>query len=233
MISVITLTYKRKEKLEEAIESFLRQDQGDCEMIVINDCVDIHYFFDHPSVRIYNFPFRFDSILSKLYTGFMLARNEFMYRLDDDDALGENALHIAKKNIKENPGYEIYRSKNHFFFNGYNYIKEGSSVNNGNIYTKRFIDKIKVDGLFDEEMSMGEDAKITLNCGANIYTMSDTTMIYRWGGGTYHVSAATGISNKDTMDRIDHLTEEEEVGKINLHPKFYEDFYQKIREKDG
>lgn len=232
MISVITLTYRRKEKLEEAIESFLRQGQNDCEMIILNDCGDTHYYFDHPKVKIYNFPFRFNSILSKLYTGFMLSSNEHMYRLDDDDALGENALEIVKRHIKENPGHDIYRSKNHFFFDGYKYIQEGSSVNNGNIYTKKFINKIKINGLFNEEMSFGEDAKITLNSGANIYTIPETTMIYRWGGGSYHVSAVSNISNEETMSRVDELTKKEDSGEIILQPKFKENFHEIIRKKN-
>jgi glycosyltransferase involved in cell wall biosynthesis len=37
MISVLTLTYQRPNLLEEAIHSFLIQNQEDCEMVVIND----------------------------------------------------------------------------------------------------------------------------------------------------------------------------------------------------
>lgn len=49
MISVLTLTYQRHFLLEEAIESFLRQDfSGESEMLIINDSDKVDYIFDIP-----------------------------------------------------------------------------------------------------------------------------------------------------------------------------------------
>ena len=42
MISVLTLTYKRHHLLEEAIQSFLAQENPpECEMVVINDNAEV------------------------------------------------------------------------------------------------------------------------------------------------------------------------------------------------
>ena len=62
MISVLTLTYQRHHILEEAIESFLRQDfSGESEMVIINDSPIVEYVFEHPKIRIINLKERFPS----------------------------------------------------------------------------------------------------------------------------------------------------------------------------
>lgn len=67
MISVLTLTYQRHNLLEEAIESFLRQDfSGESEMIIINDSPKVEYVFEHPKIRIINVKERFPSLGQKL-----------------------------------------------------------------------------------------------------------------------------------------------------------------------
>ncbi len=88
MISVLTLTYKRHHILEEAIESFLRQDINyPKEMVIINDNKDAEYIFDHPDVRIINLKDRFTSISEKLKWGFNQCKYDYIYRLDDDDLI--------------------------------------------------------------------------------------------------------------------------------------------------
>ncbi len=99
MISVVTLTYKRRHLLEEAIESFLQQNQADCEMVIINDDVDVKYEYKDSRIRIFNLAKRYTSIREKLQLGFFLASNDYMFRLDDDDLLAENCLKDAKNAI--------------------------------------------------------------------------------------------------------------------------------------
>ena len=52
-VSCMCLTYGRPHLLEEAVESFLRQDyRGLKELVVVNDLSDQHLAFEHPEVRI-------------------------------------------------------------------------------------------------------------------------------------------------------------------------------------
>ena len=54
-VSCMCLTYGRPHLLEEAIESFLRQDyQGQKELIVLNDLPQEELLFNHPEVHIIN-----------------------------------------------------------------------------------------------------------------------------------------------------------------------------------
>src|SRR2546429_75321 len=59
-VSCVCPTYARPELLEEAIESFLRQDyRGAKELIVLNDYACQTLELDHPEVRVVNVPKRF------------------------------------------------------------------------------------------------------------------------------------------------------------------------------
>src|SRR5437868_6150127 len=96
MISVLTLTYKRHKLLEEAIESFLRQNcEFPTEMVIINDNPEIEYGFNHPNIRILNVETRFPSISSKIEWGYKQCKFDNIYRLDDDDLLAPNGLNNA------------------------------------------------------------------------------------------------------------------------------------------
>lgn len=230
-ISVLTLTYQRHHLLEEAIQSFLLQEDFDnSEMVVINDSPDVKYIFDHPKVRIFNLDERFDSLGEKLEWGYKQCKNEYIYRLDDDDLLTESALSIAVfaiypivYNINEFNIYDVYRSEHVHFFSDNKYEGCTGSTNNGNIYSREYLDRI----IFPKT-SFGEDVDITFGHNPSIYTINLPTMIYRWGMDTYHVSGMGDVSNDEMREWTDRLIKKEE-GEIILSPHFKEDYYGKIK----
>ena len=222
MISILTLTYGRKTLLEEAIYSFLQQDYENSEMVIINDEQNVHYNINHPNIRIINVTQRFESIGKKLEYGFNQCKYDHVYRLDDDDLLGPNALSIVKNYIQNNPDYDIYRSKIHYFFENNVYKKTGGSVNNGNIYSKNYIQKIKI-----PNKNFGEDSDITFNAIAKIFQFDEPTMIYRWGMNTYHLSGMGDISNPQHYHWTDKLVEKNQ-GNIDLLPKFNDNYYKQL-----
>lgn len=222
MISVLTLTYGRKTLLEEAIQSFINQNDDQSEMVIINDEQNVHYNINHPNVNIINISQRFESIGKKLEYGFNQCKYDHIYRLDDDDLLGPNALQIVKNHIQTNPNYDIYRSKIHYFFENNKYKKTGGSVNNGNIYTKSYLQKIKI-----PNKNFGEDSDMTFNSTANIFQFDEPTMIYRWGMNTYHLSGMGDISNIEHYHWTDKLVEKNQ-GIIDLSPKFNDNYYKQL-----
>ena len=219
MISVLTLTYQRHHILEEAIQSFLLQDYtGDSEMVVINDSPDVTYEFNHPNVKVINSPTRFSSIGKKIEFGYKLCKYDYIYRLDDDDLLAPHALSVIARNIEAHPGHEIYRSAEHYFFLENKYRKMSGSINNGNVYSKSYLDRIVF-----PELSGDEDVFITFNNKADIFTVDKPTMIYRWGMSTYHISGM-GIQPSATILQLtDRLSTES--GKIELHPRFKHNYF--------
>jgi len=224
MISVLTLTYKRPHLLEEAIQSFLSQDDlTDCEMVVINDNPEVDYIYDHPQVRIINHKERFSSISAKLEWGYKQCAYPFIYRLDDDDLLMPYALSQTTLDILAYPGYDIYRSRGMYFFCENLYEADSGNINNGNCYSKAYLDRITF-----PNTSAGEDADITFMHGAHIYeTTYNHTMIYRWGMGTFHVS---GLGIQDNQVILDHadLVLDDTKGEVILNPHFKNDYYGQV-----
>ncbi|MCR8842112.1 glycosyltransferase [Paenibacillus sp. SC116] len=234
MISVLTITYRRPHLLEEAIESFLRQDfSGESEMVIINDSPRVEYVFKHPQIRIVNVKEMFTSIGSKLKFGFSQCKYKYIYRLDDDDLLAPRALSHTWDDIIAHPGYEIYRSDGHYFFVDNKFKGIYSNVNTGNVYTKNYLSRIEI-----PDSSFGEDYTMTFSFNANIYKSprEQKTMIYRWGMNTYHIS---GMGNINEIARrawtdliVENVAKERntsvEEGLLMLRPHFQEDYYQQI-----
>ena len=85
MISVLTSTYNRVEKLNELIYSFLKDTYEDKELIIVNDLPEQELIFDHPQVRIINMPSRFESLGEKRNFLLEMASGEYVTFADDDD----------------------------------------------------------------------------------------------------------------------------------------------------
>ena len=106
-VSIIITTYKRPVLLREAINSVLRQDYDDYEIIVIdNECADIAEETDTQklirelgnSSIIY---FRnIDPMLARMDRGASLARGEWICFLHDDDMLAANHLKTMTSIVK-------------------------------------------------------------------------------------------------------------------------------------
>jgi glycosyltransferase involved in cell wall biosynthesis len=224
MISVLTITYKRHHLLEEAIQSFLAQEfPPECEMVIINDNVEVDYIYNHPKVRIINHKERFPSIAAKLEWGYKQCKYNYIYRLDDDDLLAPWALKNAIVDIQTNPGFDIYRSEGMYFFVNNKFEKESSNINNGNIYTKAYLDRIKW-----PDKSGDEDADITFHHGGTIYESKlKHTMLYRWGMDTLHISGMGKQTNQKILAEADRVLDNTK-GDIILHPHFKNNYYEQI-----
>lgn len=225
MISVLTITYKRHHLLEEAIQSFLSQEiPPECEMVVINDNPEVKYIYNHPKVRIINCDERFPSISAKIEWGYKQCKYDYIYRLDDDDLLTPWALKNAQIDIDTNPGFEIYRSEGMYFFMNNLYEKESSNINNGNIYTKSYLDRIKF-----PDRSGDEDNHITFGHNAIIYESKlKHTMIYRWGMDTFHISGLGVNDNQVILSHADKVLDNT-TGEIKLNPHFNHNYYDQLK----
>lgn len=225
MISVLTLTYKRHHLLEEAIQSFLAQElPPECEMVVINDNAEVDYVYNHPKVRIINHKERFPSIAAKIEWGYKQCKYDYIYRLDDDDLLAPWALKNVQTDIESNPGFDVYRSKGMYFFVNNIFEKENSNINNGNVYSKAYFDRITW-----PDTSIGEDADITFHKGGKIYESKlKNTMLYRWGMNTLHISGMGHQPNQVILDQADKVLDNR-TGTIEIKPKFFNDYYGQIK----
>lgn len=105
-ISAKCLTYGRVEFLEEAIESFLRQDypKDRCELVIVNDYAQQELIFDHPQVRIFNIQNPFKTIGEKENFAASQCKGDIICQFDDDDiALPNHFNNIVKWLTHINP----------------------------------------------------------------------------------------------------------------------------------
>ena len=225
MISVALMTYRRKNMLQEAIQSFLEQDRPDCELIIVNDDVNVKYELDKPydNIFVFNCNRRFSCIGKKLKFAFDNASYEHIYRLDDDDLLNLEAMDTLSVHAELFPGYDLWRSNEVEFFIDNAYKGRGSSVNNGNMFSKKYINSISKWDLFK-----AEDTYMVVDCNPNTLTINKPTMLYRWGMETYHISAVNPDTKEGVYNYVDNLSLFES-GKTTLVPGFERDYYGQIK----
>ena len=222
-ITVLTITYNRFNLLQEALKSFVDQKANDCEMLIINDQKDVDYVCDIPNVRIINHKIRFKSIYDKLLFGFQNSKNEYVYRLDDDDLISEKKLRLCQQSIASNPGYDLYRSKRHEFLSSNKYQGLTGSVNNGNIFSKKYMFRLE-----PKKMSIGEDYYMVYDGKPSTYSFDFASMIYRWGMGTYHISGMSGTEPEEINKRTDKFSDMEQ-GTIKIKPVWKKNYYNIVR----
>lgn len=223
LISVFIPTYQRHNFLEEAIQSYLYQTYtGPSELVVLNDCPSVKYTYNHPRIKIINTDYRFESLGYKLKYGLLQCGANYVYRLDDDDLLCPWALESVSEWLKACPNYDIYRSTKHYQFWNNEFKGTHPAVNTGNVYSRKYV----MDTEFPNK-SMGEDADITFKHTKKIHNSSISTMIYRWGMNTYHISAMKSESNDVIFNKTDEKVVPES-GVISLNPKFSSAYYSQL-----
>jgi glycosyltransferase involved in cell wall biosynthesis len=109
LVSCLCPTFGRPWLLEEAIESFLRQDYpGDSEMIVLNDFVCQRLLYDSDSrVRVVNVEKRFGSIGEKRNALVQLCGGDIIVIWDDDDISLPHRITQAVEHIAD--GVSFFR----------------------------------------------------------------------------------------------------------------------------
>jgi hypothetical protein len=86
MISCQCITFGRPNLLEEAIESFHRQDWvGEKELVILNDHPEQTLVYTHPEVVVINVPRRFSTVGEKRNACVSLCQGDVVFPWDDDD----------------------------------------------------------------------------------------------------------------------------------------------------
>jgi len=230
MISCYCITYNRPELLEEAIESFHRQDyKGSKELVVLNDFVGQELKYKHPEVFIMNSPKRFRTIGEKRNACIAMCSGDVIFPWDDDDISlpwrislslrykGDRPYFKNKRawlwqngKIKENSVYNTYPSMacwDRSFFeevNGYAFIQSGQDIQLDNKFRKtgrRYCIKIP-----DEEVYY----------------------IYKFGGtGHPHLSSYGYLKGWEEIGKREKSDEKE----IHLEPRWKQEYVNEVRSK--
>jgi glycosyltransferase involved in cell wall biosynthesis len=233
-ISCICPTYSRPELLEEAIESFLRQDfKGEKELIILNDFADQELVFDHPEVRIFNTSERFQTLGEKYNAMFALAKGEFLTPWEDDDIFLPHRLSYAMKKINET-GADYHKLPLAYCWH-YGHITEitGNLFYCTGTWSKKLLEKTTGCGA----VNTAADASLEnqLQKHAAEYFLEDNAdieniyYVYRWSGVTCHLSGF-GDDPEALTKAQSVLRQNARRGKVELSPKWHADYPKLCRD---
>lgn len=142
-VSCICPTFNRIAKLEEMLESFLRQDYpGRKELIILNDCPAQTLHFDHPEVRIINWTAQCKSLGKKHRALVGAAKGEYISVWDDDDIKLPRALSFSVDMMRRNRLELFYPDKSIVSYNNsvYRVLNKPSFHMNG-MWTRALYDR--------------------------------------------------------------------------------------------
>jgi glycosyltransferase involved in cell wall biosynthesis len=105
-VSCQCITYGRTTLLDEAVESFLRQDYaGEKELVILNDYADLTLECDVPGVKVINVPYRLRTVGEKRNACVAFCSADIIFPWDDDD------IHLPHR-----ISYSLQQMKNHRYF---------------------------------------------------------------------------------------------------------------------
>ncbi len=108
-ISVITTLYNYKNYIKDSIESFIKQDFPDSEMIIIDDCSTDNPYDVIKKYKDYNVRYiKLDKKSNYSHAknvGIKEAKSDILVMLDADDMLTENSLKVRYKKLMK--GYDF------------------------------------------------------------------------------------------------------------------------------
>ncbi len=242
-ISCICLTYGRVSFLEEALQSFLKQDypEDKGELIILNDYSEQTLIFDHPNVRIINFTTVFDTIGAKVAFAIEQAKFDIIATWDDDDVALPNHLQNINNLFVE--GTTVLHWAKGVFWNEPHITDITFLGNSGVVYTKQAIEQIGGVPLenagYDTTMV---DRIHTLGIEKTIWAVPEMpSWFYRWGFTSkpcYHQSGQGTDDNSRPNIILRHRLHISQLlaqglipsGNIALNPHWDMDYEQQLKD---
>lgn len=190
-ISCICPTFSRAYLLEEALESFLKQDyQGEKELIIYNDFSQQEFIFEHPEVKIINSLERSPTLGHKWNTTYSHATGEYMLTWGDDDIyLPGRISRMVNAMLEINSEFMFEGS--HIILYGGKISYQSSLVSGPNIISKKLFEAVGGMPLINS----GEDQAFNANLykyfnkpKLDVCTNPDAQFFYRFTSPRPHIS---------------------------------------------
>jgi glycosyltransferase involved in cell wall biosynthesis len=236
-VSCICPTYNRPPDsqwlVEEAIESFLRQDYPDKELIVLNDCPGQELICDALDVCVINVPRRFRSYGEKLNAGIALAQGSHIALWNDDDIMLPWRLSKSLERLAD-AGY--YNPQVYWFLDSAG-LHTDHQMGVGHIcsmFTRSAFDVVdgyphitgEEDQILDRRLKTHPGVK---QASLSVLRIDEWFYIYRWGVSSVHLSGRQPI--EEWYKRIGEMPVEQ--GQYVLRPHWREDYVRSTRNAIG
>ncbi|MEJ2061520.1 MAG: glycosyltransferase [Gammaproteobacteria bacterium] len=212
--SCFCATYGRPHLLEEAIESFLRQDyDGPKELVVLNDYTRQRLSFDHPEVKIINASQRITPLGKKFNATVALCSGDVLFPWDDDDIY-----------LPWRISYSISHLRNGIFHTDQAWQDDGNGLYSArNLFQCNLaVSREKwqqVRGYLEADFgAIDRDLYRRLKAEKSRQEIPRNKLfyIYRWGGSdSYHASFAGGYRHGVSQATENYLSEQERLGRVS------------------
>jgi hypothetical protein len=231
LVSCICMTYNRVPDklylLEEAIESFLRQDYPNKELIVFNDCPGQELVCDAPGVRVINWPERFPTLGDKQNAAIRHSQGELIALWDDDDLSLPWRLSLSVERL----GNADYFNPRAYWFldgNGLHFDHSVGYAHNASMFTRAAFEAVggypSISVGYDAEMDSKLPARMQHIVdplrGAQKLTTSEWFYVYRWGVSSTHISAKPA----DEVFYQEIGRHQVQTGTFRLNPHWRQDY---------
>ena len=229
-VSCLCLTYGRPALLEEAIESFIRQEwDGPKELIVLNDHPDQKLVFEHAEVRVFNWKSRVRTLGQKRNLSVRLAQYDQLLIWDDDDIhlpwrISESMKVLAESHYFKCPQLWIF--ENNAIYHLISPEEEWYHCTAG--YSRALFNKLR--GY--RAINTGEDTTFELRLKRSptvgeFWRFSELPLeklyyIYRVTHGHYHTSGCTDLTNIDPPVTF---------GELKLEPHWERDYCKQVEQE--
>jgi len=241
-ISCKCITYGRVALLEEAIESFIKQDYpaDKCELIIVNDYPLQELFYEHPQVKIYNLNITFGIIGNKENYAVERCQGELIAVWDDDDIAMPNHLQNIAKYFKEDTN--LLHWERGVFYNNKQISAIGGLGNSGIVYSKEAwysIGKSPIENAGGDMSLVVALRDLDTSKVVNAAPPDDeVSWFYCWAHRSYHQSGegTDDDSKPNIVIRNSEYIESERIkgniptGSIILQPHWNVDYKQQLKE---
>jgi glycosyltransferase involved in cell wall biosynthesis len=230
-VSCYCATFGRPWALEEALESFLRQDYaGDKELVIVNDYDGHTLHFDHPEVRVINFPTHIIPLGLKFNTTVSYCSGDIFMPWEDDDIYLPTRI-----------SFTVEHMNNGFFHTNKGFIERGNRLDvSGNHFhcnmamSRELWEKTQGYALSDKcdlDIQFLARMRELSGHGSQDIDNEDIFYVYRWGGsGSYHTSgwgSSDGIHASTLAEGIVESQRKQGVvvqGDYTLSPRWKYDY---------
>jgi glycosyltransferase involved in cell wall biosynthesis len=216
--------------LEEAVESFLRQDYADKELVLLNDCPAQFLVCDAPAVTVVNLPRRFRSLGEKRNAAIGLADGNVVMPWDDDDVSLPWRISVSAESL----GNADYFCPSQYWVadaTGLHSDSCRSLAHAASAFTRDAFDAVGgyphlsfgEDTAFDDALRATPEVDVV---PAARLPMDQWYYVYRWGVSPVHMSSRG--PEQDWYGEIGRRAIE--PGRFVLRPHWREDYLRRSRD---
>lgn len=233
LVSALCITYGRYKLLEEAIESFLRQDYINKELIIVNDLAEQTLIFDHPQVKIYNFKTRFPTIGDKRNESVKLSSGEILLSWDDDDIYLPWMISKLAKEFELDTRLGFVQPNKSWCLNG-DKLEYSKGWCAHTAFTKESFNAVGGYASINSGQDMNLINKLKKYLGLIrtkelMFSNEDACYIFRWNNGNYHLSGfGRDRPNRESgFNQIEKSIKSKPIEPlIKLNPHWNKDYLQ-------